>query len=107
DDQERGAREHQQRDAKGQDGSADNRHDNPFDFLHIPPNFHGTPKMALSEMAYSSASPLTRCNPSWINFSRIFNRVTPSQRAALAWFPWASLIAWANSSGSSSSIIFE
>jgi hypothetical protein len=33
---------------------------------------------------YRFGSSRPRCQPSSINFSRIFNRVTPSQRAALA-----------------------
>ena len=29
------------------------------------------------------------CSPNCVSFSRIFKRVTPSQRAARAWLPWA------------------
>jgi hypothetical protein len=46
------------------------------------------------------------CRPNWISFSRILSRVTPSQRAALAWLPRARRMAWENNSGSRSVIIF-
>jgi hypothetical protein len=44
------------------------------------------------------------CKPKCASLTRRVLRVTPNQRAALAWLPWANWMAWANSSRSLSAI---